>query len=430
MKMKRQITLLVAMAVLLLLPSRTFGGIIVAWGNYNYFGQLDVPDGNDFVAIAAGQSHGLAIRSDGTLVAWGNNDWGLANVPDGNDFVAVATGGTHGLALRSNGKIEAWGGEGNNHGQCDVPDGNYIAIGAGHMHSLAIRTDGSIAHWGYHTDRPYNTPPSGNDFIMVTGGKYQSLALKPNGSIAAWPCDANGMCNVPDGNYIDIASSWLVNFALKEDGTIVAWGVCEAEKCNVPDSNGFKDIGPGVAIDANGALAAWFDCLMESPPIPPDPNDPNSTGTPGESIIPDGNGFVAIDAGGCFGIALTSSETHTLTVAVEPNFVDCVVPAVGEYEYYRGEWVRIDAPRCPNCPDVYKFDHWEGDVDDPNAQSAFLTMDRDRTITAVYVPDERVCGDECHPILQGDINEDCYINFEDFAIYAAMWLSCTHPDCD
>ena len=47
-------------------------GEIYGWG-WNDNGQVTVPDGNDFVAIAAGDYHSLALRSDGTLVGWGNN---------------------------------------------------------------------------------------------------------------------------------------------------------------------------------------------------------------------------------------------------------------------------------------------------------------------------------------------------------------------
>ena len=47
-------------------------GYIVAWG-HNDHGQCDVPVGNDFVEIAAGWSHNLALKSDGSLVAWGQN---------------------------------------------------------------------------------------------------------------------------------------------------------------------------------------------------------------------------------------------------------------------------------------------------------------------------------------------------------------------
>ena len=63
----------------------------------------------------------------------------------------------------------------------------------------------------------------------------------------------------------------------------------------------------------------------------------------------------------------------------------------------------------------------------PNAN---ILIDGDKTITAVFEMGERVCGDLCHPILKGDLNEDCYINMEDFVIYIDSWLACTHPDCD
>lgn len=418
---------------ILILTSPALGGIIIAWGK-NSEGQCDVPDGNDFVAISTGRTHSLAVRSDGTLEGWGRNNNGQCDVPDGNDFVAIAAGGHHSLGLKANGKIEAWGVNG--YGQCNVPDGNYIAIGAGENHNVAINSDGSLVYWGRDTGQPNEPPtPTGNDFVMVTCGRQEhSLALRADGSLVVWGPNLDYYfcydANVPDGNFIDIAMYTQYtqrNFALREDGSIAAWG-CSYGGNDEPDSNGFQDIGPYVAIDANGALTAWRDCLVETDPVPPNPNEPN--GIPAQNIIPDGNGFVAVDAGSCFGIALASSEIQTLTVSVEPNFIDSITPPAGEYDYYRGAWVYINAPRHPNCPFTYKFDHWEGDVDDPNNQSAFLTMNRDRAITAIYVPDERVCGDECHPILQGDMNEDCYINFEDFAIFVEMWLWCTHPDCD
>lgn len=38
-----------------------FAGSVVAWG-FNTHGEAEDPDGNDFVAIAAGYNHSLAIR--------------------------------------------------------------------------------------------------------------------------------------------------------------------------------------------------------------------------------------------------------------------------------------------------------------------------------------------------------------------------------
>jgi len=38
------------------------------------FGQAAPPVGNDFVAIAAGGSQSITLKSDGYIVGWGNND--------------------------------------------------------------------------------------------------------------------------------------------------------------------------------------------------------------------------------------------------------------------------------------------------------------------------------------------------------------------
>jgi PKD repeat protein len=109
----------------------------------NWHGQIDVPAGNDFVTIAAAAEHNLALKADGSLIGWGDNTLGQIDVPAGNDFVAIATGGSgawgggHSLALRSDGSLVGWGD--NTYGQADVPIGyNYSAIAAGGHHSLAM----------------------------------------------------------------------------------------------------------------------------------------------------------------------------------------------------------------------------------------------------------------------------------------------------
>ena len=68
-------------------------GTVVAWG-YNYYGQTNVPSGlTNVVAIAGGYYHSLALKSDGTVVAWGYNDYGQTNVPSGLTNVVAIAGG-------------------------------------------------------------------------------------------------------------------------------------------------------------------------------------------------------------------------------------------------------------------------------------------------------------------------------------------------
>ena len=53
------------------------------------------------MAIAAGSGHSLGLKSDGSIVAWGENDYGQCNIPSENcGFVAIATGGHHSLGLK------------------------------------------------------------------------------------------------------------------------------------------------------------------------------------------------------------------------------------------------------------------------------------------------------------------------------------------
>ena len=64
-------------------------------------GQTTVPGGlSNVVAIAAGGYHSLALKSDGTVVGWGDNGYGQTTVPAGlSNVAAIAAGGYHSLAL-------------------------------------------------------------------------------------------------------------------------------------------------------------------------------------------------------------------------------------------------------------------------------------------------------------------------------------------
>jgi hypothetical protein len=63
-----------------------------------------VPPGlSNVVAIAAGLTHSIALKADGTVVAWGDDSLGQTNVPPGlNNVLALApgSGARHALALR------------------------------------------------------------------------------------------------------------------------------------------------------------------------------------------------------------------------------------------------------------------------------------------------------------------------------------------
>ena len=103
-------------------------------------------------AIAAGWNHNVAL-SNGVVIAWGMNStnagWNLTNVPaDLTNVAAIAAFGLHSLALRSNGTVEAWGIDYG--GETNVPAGlsNVVAIAAGGMQSVALQAGGQVVVWG------------------------------------------------------------------------------------------------------------------------------------------------------------------------------------------------------------------------------------------------------------------------------------------
>ncbi|HOP80659.1 MAG TPA: hypothetical protein PLZ21_08870, partial [Armatimonadota bacterium] len=140
----------------------------------------NVPSPNsDFTAVAAGYDHSLGLKANGTIVAWGNNQYGQRNIPLPNaDFTAITAGNYHSLALRSNGSIAAWGD--NTYGQCNVPHPNsgFIAIAAGNHHSLGLKSDGSIVAWGRNDLYQCNVPEPNSGFIAIAAGGNQSIGIK------------------------------------------------------------------------------------------------------------------------------------------------------------------------------------------------------------------------------------------------------------
>jgi alpha-tubulin suppressor-like RCC1 family protein len=195
-------------------------GIVTAWGD-NFYGQTNVPVGlRNVVAVAAGWYHSLALKEDGTVTAWGATSVGLTNVLVGwTNVVAVAAGTSHDLALKADGDVMAWGA--NDHGQTTVPAGlsKVVAIAAVSAYSLALKANGAVIPWGALTPVWGTTMvPVGlsNAIAIAGGGGDHSLALKADGTVAAWGENLSGQTTVPVGlsNVVAIVGGGHFSLAL------------------------------------------------------------------------------------------------------------------------------------------------------------------------------------------------------------------------
>ncbi len=185
--------------------------------------------------VSARQFHSLALRSDGTVLAWGSNgnailgvgsETGVFSTPVKvlglNDIVAVAAGEQHSLALRRDGAVLAWGS--NALGQLGL--GNSVAaqaqavvipglvgqaIAAGYSHSLVLLTNGRVVAFGNNGDGqlgvglndtttrfvPTDVPTLANKGVkQIAGGEFHSLALLESGRVMAWGSSLRGQTGV------------------------------------------------------------------------------------------------------------------------------------------------------------------------------------------------------------------------------------------
>ena len=252
------------------------GPNVIAWGD-NTYGQTNVPtDLTNAVAIAAGFSHSLALRADGTVISWGDNTYGQTNVPAGlSNVVAISAGGWHDLALRSDSTIVTWG------EFINMPSGlsNVMAVVAGESHDIALREDGTLVAWGTNAQPvPWgggtldygatNIPGGLENITAFAAGDLYTLALHADGTVFAWgsyigfeywyPMD------VPSGlsNVVTISAGGEHALALSSDGKITQWGDDHVlQLLNFPISSNVTAIAGGgyhsLALQPDGGVLAW-----------------------------------------------------------------------------------------------------------------------------------------------------------------------------
>ena len=212
-------------------------GTVVATGD-NKYGQCDVSGWSDIVAVAAGTSHTVGLHRDGTVVAVGYNWNGRCDVSGWSDIVAVAAGDNRTVGLRSDGTVVAVGS--NEYGQCEVSGwSDIVAVAAGTSHIVGLHRDGTVVAVGDNWNGRCDV--SGwSDIVAVAAGYYHTVGLRRDGTVVAVGSNASGQCDVSGWtDIVSVAAGDYYTVGLRRDGTVVAVGSNGNGKCDV---DGWKDI--------------------------------------------------------------------------------------------------------------------------------------------------------------------------------------------
>jgi alpha-tubulin suppressor-like RCC1 family protein len=232
--------------------------------------------------IAAGDYHTLVLESDGTVWGWGN---GLSGkLGDGlqtkaqltpvkaiglSGITQIAAGASHSIALKSDGSVWTWGM--NRSGQLGLGYTNECVvvptrvpgllgvqqIVGGNVSTYALKSDGTVWSWGRNLsgqlgdgtsvqkDEPVRVAGL-SGIVAIASGSTHGLALDSNGDVWAWGSGASGQIGDGDttkelvpvkllglSQVVGIGAGGSHSMALKSDGRIYTWGANEAGQLGV-----------------------------------------------------------------------------------------------------------------------------------------------------------------------------------------------------
>ena len=233
-----------------------------------YPGKLKLPTGRVTPEMGFQFLHGVVLAADGSLWAWGDEDTGwpvlglpgiqhtvsLRRIGKETDWVSVAVGTQHNLAIKSDGTLWGWGanfrcqlGDGTTTTRAtpipSAPGNDWVQAAASGVHSLAQRRDGTLWAWGDNWAGQLGIGTVVSSSIAVQVGSAHNwtkiwshnvvnVGQQSDGSLWLWgslTSTTNDVLLVPtrvsvDTNWVDVSFGDSEVFAIKSDGSLWVWG--------------------------------------------------------------------------------------------------------------------------------------------------------------------------------------------------------------
>ena len=239
-----------------------------------------VAGGTNWKQVSGGQTHTAAIKTDGTLWSWGRGHLGqlgnnattnrsspVQTVSGGTNWKQMASGFSFTAAIKTDGTLWTWGNNNRGHLGDNTRDNksspvqtvsggtNWKLVACGFYHTAAIKTDGTLWLWGRNTagqlgdntrddkSSPVQTVAGGTNWkqVAIAGGFVldgNTAAIKTDGTLWLWGNNPEGRLgdNTRDNksspvqtvaggtNWKQVACGRSYAAAIKTDGTLWLWG--------------------------------------------------------------------------------------------------------------------------------------------------------------------------------------------------------------
>ena len=278
-----------------------------------------------WATVSPGNVSSAAIKVDGTLWTWGGNTYGQLGSGNTTSVSSPVQVGAltnwssvtsspfqNTLAIKTNNTLWAWGN--NQYGQLGTSNTTYysspVQVGAltnwaqvvsGHQYTLAVKTDNTLWGWGYTFSGQIGNGSSGFGNIQspvqvgaaiswskTYAGYFNSYGVTTGGALWAWGDNSYGQLGLGNTtgysspkqvgaltDWLDVAGYYGWAVAVKTNGTIWGWGRNHAGQLGLGNTTSYsspKQIGAltnwakiyagkgqsaVLAIKTDGTLWAW-----------------------------------------------------------------------------------------------------------------------------------------------------------------------------
>jgi len=256
-------------------------------------------------SVGSGENHSMAVKTDGTLWTWGLNNNGQLGLNSATysfsspnqvgaltNWLRVAGGYAYSVAVKTDGTLWSWGQ--NNLGQLGLGDTSsrsspvqvgalttWINIACGsYNHTLAVKTDGTLWSWGRGASGAlglgnttnYSSPKQVGVLTTwskiaggIAGGRQCTVAVTTVGAMWSWGSNNFGQLglgnttNYSSPKQIGALTTWLnvscgtyAPMAIKTDGTLWGWGQNQNGQCGLGNTSYYS------SPKQVGALTTWL----------------------------------------------------------------------------------------------------------------------------------------------------------------------------
>ena len=251
-------------------------------GNSKKSNNVSFKISRQYTKVAGGQSHTLAIDSEGNLWAWGNNGSGQLGdgtitdkivpmqIKQGTKFKEISAGTEHSLAIDSEGNLWVWGN--NMYGQLgdgtttqkispvQIKSGTKFTQISGVNHSLAIDEEGNLWTWGTNIHGQLGDGTNVDKLIptqVLKNIKFSSIVSGSNSFSAIdiyqnmWSWGYNECGNVGDGTTTNRSEPIIIKTKIKEifRGPIHSFAIDIGKNLWAWGWNAYGQLGDGTTTD-------------------------------------------------------------------------------------------------------------------------------------------------------------------------------------